>query len=260
MKASNIFQNKGVKSEGGKGPEIKNIGSPFKKRKGCGPQRLGSPIKMGMKHSSPMQFNAGLKKAAAEGKLDKNPKFKAAVESSPAKKNKLKNFAKKATDAAVDMAVGLGGRLPGVKDKVQSFKNKKNRALGLGVTYDEAYADADKKKYPSKESFKKAAKEYNKKKSPVKKKGTKAGAAKRKAIIAKVRKEGEAKVSASAKKSPAKKYKSDAQRKAVHASKADGGKGAPAKMYKKSPAKKYKKSPAKKYKKASPAKAHCNKK
>ena len=41
--------------------------------------------------------------------------------------------------------------------------------------------------------------------------------------------------------SPAKKYVSDAQRKAVHASKADGGKGAPAKMYdKKSPAKMYK--------------------
>ena len=40
--------------------------------------------------------------------------------------------------------------------------------------------------------------------------------------------------------SPAKNYKSAAQRKAVHASKADGGKGAPAKMYgkKKSPAKK----------------------
>ena len=37
--------------------------------------------------------------------------------------------------------------------------------------------------------------------------------------------------------SPAKKYASDAQRKAVHASKADGGKGAPAKMYKNSPAK-----------------------
>ena len=41
-----------------------------------------------------------------------------------------------------------------------------------------------------------------------------------------------------AKKSPMKGYKSDAQRKAVHASKADGGKGAPNKMaYGKSPAK-----------------------
>ena len=56
--------------------------------------------------------------------------------------------------------------------------------------------------------------------------------------------------------SPAKGYKSAAQRKAVHASKADGGAGHPDK--KKSPAKqmsKLKKSPAKKYK--SPAKAHC---
>ena len=36
--------------------------------------------------------------------------------------------------------------------------------------------------------------------------------------------------------SPAKGYKSDAQRKAVHASKADGGKGAPSKLKKDSPA------------------------
>tara|TARA_R100000278_G_scaffold101140_1_gene77697 strand:- start:4463 stop:4915 length:453 start_codon:yes stop_codon:yes gene_type:complete len=105
MKASNIFQNKGVKSEGGKGPEIKGIGSPFKKRKGCGPQRLGSPIKMGMKHSSPTKFNAGLKKAAAEGKLDDNPKFKAAVEKSPAKKYGHKSPAKKYKSDAQRKAV-----------------------------------------------------------------------------------------------------------------------------------------------------------
>ena len=49
-------------------------------------------------------------------------------------------------------------------------------------------------------------------------------------------------------KSPAKKYVSDAQRKAVHASKADGGKGAPAKMYKNSSMKDMH-SPAKMYKK-----------
>ena len=55
--------------------------------------------------------------------------------------------------------------------------------------------------------------------------------------------------------SPAKGYKSDAQRKAVHASKADGGKGAPNKMYK-SPAKKKGCKSAAKYK--SPAKKHCN--
>tara|TARA_R100000541_G_scaffold54741_1_gene63333 strand:+ start:309 stop:926 length:618 start_codon:yes stop_codon:yes gene_type:complete len=45
--------------------------------------------------------------------------------------------------------------------------------------------------------------------------------------------------------SPAKKYKSAAQRKAVHASKADGGKGSPAKKYGKSPAKAHCSSPAK---------------
>ena len=37
---------------------------------------------------SPTKFNAGLKKAAADGKLDNNPKFKAAVEKSPAKMKK----------------------------------------------------------------------------------------------------------------------------------------------------------------------------
>ena len=129
MKASNIFQNPGIKNNS-------DVKLPMLKA-------LGSPLKKYGKHS-PNKFNAGLKKAAADGKLDNNPKFKAAVEASPAK---------------------MGHKKP----------------------------------------------------------------------------------------SPAKGYKSDAQRKAVHASKADGRKGAPAKMgHKKS-------SPAKKYghKKSSPAKAHC---
>ena len=34
---------------------------------------------------SPAKFNKGLKKASASGKLDNNPKFKAAVDASPAK-------------------------------------------------------------------------------------------------------------------------------------------------------------------------------
>jgi len=68
-KASNIFQNPGIKNNNGvKLPFIKGIGSPLKYGK------------------SPMQFNATLKKAAADGKLDNNPKFKAVVENSPAKK------------------------------------------------------------------------------------------------------------------------------------------------------------------------------
>ena len=67
MKATNIYQTlktKGYGTDGTK-PQLPGVGSPLKK--------------------SPYKFNAGLKKAAAEGKLDNNPKFKGAVESSPAK-------------------------------------------------------------------------------------------------------------------------------------------------------------------------------
>jgi len=57
-----------------------------------------SAMKMYKSTKSPNKFNAGLKKAAAAGKLDKNPKFKAAVEKSPTKmKNKnspAKNYKK----------------------------------------------------------------------------------------------------------------------------------------------------------------------
>jgi hypothetical protein len=82
-----------------------------------------------------------------------------------AKNVKGKNVAKKTTDAAIDFMTGPIGQIPGVKNKVQSLKNKKNRALGLGVNYKEAYVDADKNKYPTQESFTKAAKAYN---NPVK--------------------------------------------------------------------------------------------
>lgn len=34
---------------------------------------------------APLEFNEGLKKASAEGKLDNNPKFKAAVDAAPIK-------------------------------------------------------------------------------------------------------------------------------------------------------------------------------
>jgi len=68
MKATNIYQSlksKGVCGTDGMKPQLPGVGSPLKK--------------------SPYKFNAGLKKAAAEGKLDNNPKFKNAVEGSPAK-------------------------------------------------------------------------------------------------------------------------------------------------------------------------------
>ena len=70
MKASNIYQTlktKGHATDGTK-PMLPGVGSPLKK--------------------SPYKFNAGLKKAAADGSLDSNPKFKEAVKAAP---TKLKN-------------------------------------------------------------------------------------------------------------------------------------------------------------------------
>jgi hypothetical protein len=37
------------------------------------------------KMEAPLEFNAGLRKASADGKLDDNPKFKAAVDAAPTK-------------------------------------------------------------------------------------------------------------------------------------------------------------------------------
>lgn len=68
MKATNIYQSlksKGVCGTDGIPPKLPGVKSPLKK--------------------SPYKFNAGLKKAAAEGKLDKNPEFKKEVQSSPVK-------------------------------------------------------------------------------------------------------------------------------------------------------------------------------
>ena len=69
-------------------PDGRSGSSPF--------QEKDSPAKMYGKKSptkmygkkSPTKFNKGLKAASAAGKLDKNPKFKAAVDASPAKKYK----------------------------------------------------------------------------------------------------------------------------------------------------------------------------
>ena len=45
---------------------------------------------------TPMNFNAGLRKASREGKLDNNPKFKAAVDNAPMKiVDKVKKRVKK---------------------------------------------------------------------------------------------------------------------------------------------------------------------
>ncbi|MFZ9075461.1 MAG: hypothetical protein ACO2Z3_06630, partial [Flavobacteriaceae bacterium] len=169
MKATNIYQTlktKGYGTDGTK-PQLPGVGSPLKK--------------------SPYKFNAGLKKAAAEGKLDNNPKFKDAVESSPAKlapvvaavgKKLLVGAAKKmiAKKAAEKLQQKQGSPAM-MKDNPKKKKAIKSKKVGPeGVSYERTTA----------------SKEYAK---PTGAKGK-----------------------FDKKSSPAKKYKSDAQRKAVHAS------------------------------------------
>ena len=63
---------------------------------------------------------------------------------------------------AHDILGGRGGS--GSSSKTQSQKNAEARKAGKAVSYKDAYADADKKKYKTYEEFEKAAKDYNKKK------------------------------------------------------------------------------------------------
>ena len=66
-------------------------------------KQAGSAMKM----KEPMKFNAGLRKASAEGKLDNNPKFKAAVDNAPKKLKKTPMQMKKAAMKLKDEAMKL---------------------------------------------------------------------------------------------------------------------------------------------------------
>ena len=48
--------------------------------------------------NAPTKFNAGLRKASSEGKLDDNPKFKAAVDNAGDSPNKFLGFGKSPND------------------------------------------------------------------------------------------------------------------------------------------------------------------
>ena len=124
-KASNIFQNSGIKNNNGvKLPTIKGIGSPLK------------------------NGSADIKKMNM-GK--------------PGSRDTGSSFGKKAVDFLVhNNPISATMKAFGKGDAVQSFENKISRGLGMKVSYEEAYADADKKKYPTQESFTKAAKDYKK--------------------------------------------------------------------------------------------------
>ncbi len=103
--------------------------SPAAMKKGSAMKMAKKKSPMKMSHKSPTKFNAGLKKAAAAGKLDKNPKFKAAVEKSPAKMMKKGSPAKIAPALA---AVGKKILVNAVAKKAASaMKMKKGAAMKM---------------------------------------------------------------------------------------------------------------------------------
>ena len=86
-----------------------------------------SPSKMMKK--SPAEFNPGLRKAAADGKLDNNPKFKAAVENAPAKMMKKSAAKLMKKDSASKMMKKSAAKLmekKGPKDVKMGPKPKTN--------------------------------------------------------------------------------------------------------------------------------------
>ena len=99
-----------------------------KKGKAMKMAKKKSPMKMAEK--SPNKFNAGLKKAAAAGKLDKNPKFKAAVENAPTKMMKKDSPAK-----AIPPALAAAGKkivVDAIAKKASSaMKMKKGAAMKM---------------------------------------------------------------------------------------------------------------------------------
>lgn len=203
MKATNIYQTlktKGYGTDGTK-PQLPGVGSPLKK--------------------SPYKFNAGLKKAAAEGKLDNNPKFKDAVESSPAKLAPVV--------AAVGKKLLVGAAKKMIAKKAAEKLQQKQGSPAM-------MKDNPKKKGPKKVALEKRAVADADLKGVLK--GTKTprnydyptglkGEFYPKTESKKIKKYPSGIKGDKYKASPAKKYKSDAQRKAVHASKAE--KNSPAK-------------------------------
>lgn len=77
---------------------------------------------------TPMNFNAGLRKASREGKLDNNPKFKAAVDNAPMKKAGVPNDKAPAKQAKKDP-------MPNAKPKdvgKETFIGPRNKIVGEG--------------------------------------------------------------------------------------------------------------------------------
>ena len=74
-----------------------------------------------MKGGSPKNFNAGLRKASKEGKLDNNPKFKAAVDNAPTNMSAYKknHDKKKKKINAKNILTSFGNQVKKVSDTVK---------------------------------------------------------------------------------------------------------------------------------------------
>ena len=115
-------------------------------------KQAGSAMKM--KKAEPMKFNAGLRKASAEGKLDNNPKFKAAVDNAPKKLKKTPMQMKKAAMKLKDEAMKLKEKSAMMMKKAaMKLKKEDEAAMKMG------HKSAKKMKSPMKQDDIKKKKE-----------------------------------------------------------------------------------------------------
>jgi len=136
------MENKGNKS-GNIYQKLKVAGA-WQSKDSAGPMIKGVGIK------SPLN----MKKASPVKDIDSEGRDRPLTKGEQAKddaKNTLPGFEKRTSSS-------------GGSSKTQSQKNAEARKAGKAVSYKDAYADADKKKYKTYEEFEKAAKDYNKKK------------------------------------------------------------------------------------------------
>ena len=218
---------------------FKMKGNPYK----MGKMQTASAVKMAKEAMAKMKkensaMEMGHKSPAKAAKpdfpdIDGDGNTTESMKQAAADKKAGPNKLKKATKAErAEMAKGDKKMTPEMMEAIKKRgKEMKGKTPGTGMRKMSA-ADRKELENLGKKSGTKMKKEDspNKLKKPTRKMDTAEEAPKMKAegkAVAKMKKED----------SPNKKYKSAAQRKAVHASKADGGKGNPNKMKKESPAK-----------------------
>ena len=110
--------------------------------------KAGKEGPMRKNFGSALNFNAGLRKASKEGKLDNNPKFKAAVDNAPVKMKKkspkkfigkaikgVKKFAQKNPGAATAIGALAAGPIGAIaarrlsKTKLHKGKDRSNQKI-----------------------------------------------------------------------------------------------------------------------------------